>query len=85
MKINIPMKAEARGFFGKGKGKKKKGGGNKRSQMLRMVMPLMSHTTGERLANAIDGNNVTLMRDVWEKIGNEIAKQLEHRAKKGGI
>lgn len=84
MKISIPMKAEARGFFGKGKKGKKKGG-NKRSQMLRMVMPLMSHTTGERLATAIEGNNVNLMRDVWEKIGNEIAKQLEHRAKKGGI
>lgn len=81
MLIQVPMKAEARGR----RVAKKKKGGNKRSQMLRMVMPLMSHTNGEKLANAIDGNNVQAMRDVLSHISNELAKTLEVRAKRGAI
>jgi len=82
MKIDISMVSESRGFPKKGKKKK---GGNKRSQMLRMVMPLMSHTTGEQLADAIDGNNVHRLREVWSRIGNELSKKLEVRARKGHI
>lgn len=79
----IDMNSESRGFpKGKKKGKK---GGNKRSQMLRMIMPLMSHTNGEKLANAIDGNNIHLMREVMSHITGELAKKLEQRAGKGGI
>lgn len=81
MKIDIPMSSESRGF----PKKSKKKGGNKRSQMLRMVMPLMSHTTGEKLASAIEANNPHKMREVWSQIGNEISKQLEQRARKGGL
>lgn len=81
MNKTIDMNSESRGFA---RGKKKKGG-NKRSQMLRMVMPLMSHTNGEKLANAIDGNNVHLMREVMSHITQELAKTLEKRAGKGGI
>lgn len=81
MEINIPMRAEARG-------KKKAGGkkgGNKRSQMLRMIMPLMSHTNGEQLADAIDGNNIHKMREVMTRIMGEVSKKLEQRARKGGV
>jgi hypothetical protein len=81
MQIQVSMKSESRGRKKAGK----KGGGNKRSQMLRMIMPLMSHTTGEQLANAIDGNNVERLREVWSKIGGEIARKLEMRAKKGSV
>lgn len=83
MKINVQMSSESRGF--PKKSKKGKKGGNKRSQMLRMVMPLMSHTTGEKLADAIEGNNLPRLRAVWAEIGNEISKKLEQRARKGGL
>lgn len=82
MQIQVSMKSESRG---RKKPVKGKGGGNKRSQMLRMIMPLMSHTTGEQLANAIDGNNVERLREVWSRIGGEIARKLEARAKKGSV
>lgn len=51
---------------------------NKRSQMLRLVMPLLSRETGEKLADAISQNNVHAVRNIWSQVGNELAKKLEH-------
>lgn len=76
MKIEIDMTSESRGKKGKS------AAANKRSGMLRMVMPLMSSTTGEKLADAIDSNDVDKLRAVWSHIGTELGAKLKERAKK---
>lgn len=71
MKMTIPLVAEAKKHASKPK--------NKRSQMLRMVMPVLSHDLGEQLAEAIDKGDVGRMRGLWQKAGKEIEKKLEHK------
>lgn len=51
---------------------------NKRSQMLKMIMPHLSHDNGEELANAISMKNSAKFKAVWERIKKEIAGKLEH-------
>jgi hypothetical protein len=51
---------------------------NKRSQMLKMIMPHLSHDNGEALANAISMKNAAKFKAVWEQIKREIVGKLEH-------
>jgi hypothetical protein len=51
---------------------------NKRSQMLKMIMPHLSHENGEALSNAISTKNAAKFKAVWERIKKEIAGKLEH-------
>lgn len=55
-----------------------KKGKNKRSVMLRTVMPFLSQKTGDQLADAIIGNNPTEFTKVWNHVRAEIAATL-HR------
>lgn len=66
--------------------RKKKGKGNSRSLMLKMIMPMLSNEQGEKLAKAIETNNVHLFNGVWDKIKHQIDQKLEnphHKIKRG--
>lgn len=56
-----------------GKGKK---AGNIRSQMLRMVMPMLSREQGDALAQAIANKNVGKFRNIWDQIKQQLAEKL---------
>lgn len=56
------------------RGKKK--GGSARSQMLRMVMPMLSREQGDALAKAIEDRNVTNFRITWDKIKAALSDKL---------
>lgn len=71
IKQNMKALARRRG------GKK---GGNKRSKMLRMVMPMLSRELGDRLANAIDARNVTEFRHVWDDIKKALSNKMSAHA-----
>lgn len=73
MKINIETKMVAEAA------KRKSKKGNSRSQMLKMIMPLLSRETGEALAKAIEQNNVAQFKSIWTKIGGVASSQLEKR------
>jgi hypothetical protein len=49
---------------------------SKRSAMLKMVMPLLGQSHGERLADAIEAHNVDALREVWEEIGKDLSAKL---------
>ena len=53
--------------------KKKKG--NKRSLMLRMVMPFLSREVGDALADAIDSRDTGKFNRTW----NSIRQKIEHK------
>lgn len=57
--------------------RKKKGKGNKRSLMLKMVMPMLSRENGDKLADAIKDRNPSAFKKVWDEIKNQIAGDLE--------
>lgn len=59
--------------------KKKKA--NSRSKMLKMIMPMLSHTNGEDLAIAIANKNIGKFKSVWERIKSELVKKMEHSFK----
>jgi len=61
----------------KGKGKKR---GSARSQMLKMVMPMLSREHGEKLAEAIEHNNVSLLRRTWDSIKHDLSEKLANEA-----
>lgn len=63
------------------KGKKK---GSARSQMLRMIMPMLSRENGEKLANAIEQKDANKMRVVWDDIKQQIANKLSVEASANG-
>lgn len=56
--------------------RRKKKGKNKRSAMLRIIMPHLSRDTGDALADAIDSNNVNKFKATWDKVKKEISKKL---------
>lgn len=62
----------------RGRGRKKKG--SARSQMLKMIMPMLSHEHGEKLADAIQHNNVSMLRNVWDKIKHDLSEKLAHES-----
>jgi hypothetical protein len=59
-----------------------KDAGKKRSIMLRMIMPLLSKETGDKLATAIQKKDSRHFAKMWDKIKHEITHKLEaqHRA-----
>lgn len=63
------------------KGKRK---GSARSQMLRMIMPMLSQENGERLARAIQKKDTNLMRQVWDDIKQQLANKLAVEASADG-
>lgn len=66
--------------------RKKKGKGNSRSLMLKMIMPMLSNEHGERLAKAIETNNVHSFNKVWDEIKHDVDDKLNtsHRKIKRG-
>lgn len=50
---------------------------SKRSSMLKMVMPLLGQSHGERLADAIENHDVDAMREVWEEIGKDLSSKMK--------
>lgn len=80
------MVAIARGHkgkpFKKGKHAKhhveaNKSPGQKRSAMLRMIMPFLSRETGEKLAIAITGRDAKKFASLWDTVKKEIVGKLE--------
>lgn len=60
---------------------KKRKGKNKRSIMLRTIMPHLSRDTGDDLADAIEKNDTAKFTNVWNKVRSEITKKIQgHRA-----
>lgn len=57
-------------------------GANKRSAMLRMIMPFLSKETGDRLANAIDKRDSAHFAKEWDKVKKEITARLHIHHKK---
>ena len=55
---------------------KRKKGKNKRSIMLRTIMPFLSRETGDELADAISRNDSTRFSNVWNKVRGEISAKL---------
>lgn len=54
-----------------------RGKGSARSKMLKMVMPLLSRQTGEKLAAAIESNNVGAMRNAMNEVVRGMEKKME--------
>lgn len=52
-------------------------GGNKRSAMLRMIMPFLSKETGDSLAAAIHDSNSVKFAKMWDKVKGEIVHKLK--------
>lgn len=57
-------------------------GGSKRSAMLRMIMPFLSHETGDKLAEAIDKKDSKRFALEWDKVKKEITARLAIHHKK---
>lgn len=57
-------------------------GSNKRSAMLRMIMPFLSKETGDRLASAIDARDSAHFAKEWDKVKTEIVNRLSIHHKK---
>ncbi|AFH14663.1 hypothetical protein LU11_gp132 [Pseudomonas phage Lu11] len=54
-------------------------GKNKRSAMLRMIMPLLSQSNGEKLADAIANKSSKKFAQIWDHIKHEIKGKLDHQ------
>lgn len=50
--------------------------GNKRSAMLRMIMPFLSRDTGDHLANAIHDSDSKQFSKIWDRVKHEIEHKL---------
>jgi hypothetical protein len=57
-------------------------GANKRSAMLRMIMPFLSRDTGDKLASAIDKRDSAHFAKEWDKVKKEITARLSIQHKK---
>lgn len=57
-------------------------GGSKRSAMLRMIMPFLSHETGDKLAEAINKQDSKRFAHEWDKVKKEITARLAIHHKK---
>lgn len=57
-------------------------GSNKRSAMLRMIMPFLSKETGDSLASAIDSRDSAHFAKEWDKVKQEIVARLSIHHKK---
>lgn len=64
------LKVEARG-------KKKNKKASMRSEMLRMVMPLLSNERGEQLAEAIHNGKISEVSRIMQNISKDLAAKVE--------
>ena len=55
----------------------KRKGKNKRSVMLRTIMPFLSRQTGDDLADAIDKGDTAKFTNTWNKVRGEITAKLQ--------
>lgn len=55
----------------------KRKGKNKRSVMLRTIMPFLSRETGDALADAIDKHDTAKFTNTWNKVRAEITAKLQ--------
>lgn len=55
---------------------------NKRSAMLRMIMPLLSRETGDKLADAIEQRDSASFRSIWNEVRKEVEHKLDNSRKK---
>lgn len=51
-------------------------GGNARSQMLRMIMPMLSREQGDKLADAIKNKSPQKFRIIWNRIRDQLEDKL---------
>lgn len=56
---------------------KEKSAGQKRSAMLRMIMPFLSRETGEKLAIAIEQRSSAKFSQIWDQVKKEIVRKLD--------
>lgn len=49
---------------------------SKRSMMLKMVMPMLSQTNGEQLADAIESGNSGKVKAVMDRISKQLAEKV---------
>lgn len=54
---------------------------NKRSAMLRMVMPFLSRENGDALADAIEDKDTKKFSKVWERIRKDLTHKLSMKQK----
>jgi hypothetical protein len=57
----------------------KRKGKNKRSVMLRTIMPFLSRETGDDLADAIDSGDTSKFTNTWNKVRGEISAKIGKR------
>lgn len=60
---------------------KVKSAAQKRSTMLKMIMPFLSRETGEKLAIAIEQRSTAKFASIWDQIKREVVNKLEHSHK----
>lgn len=68
------METLAKNFVALSRRRKKKG--SARSQMLRMIMPMLSQENGEKLSRAIQKKDINAARRVMDKIKQQLAEKL---------
>lgn len=56
-------------------------GANKRSAMLRMIMPFLSRDTGDKLSSVIHNADSHKFATLWDKVKHEIMHKLEQQHK----
>lgn len=59
--------------------KKRSPKGNARSQMLKLIMPLLSGEDGEKLSRAVMTNNGSQVETIMRKIAKSARKKVESR------
>lgn len=82
MKVELQLNSESSNFLRKNKrtGSKKKKG-NRRSQMLKMVMPLLSSADGQELQDAIANGDSQKVEAIMLRIGKQLRTQMERNKK----
>lgn len=56
-------------------------GDAKRSAMLRMIMPFLSHETGNKLAQVISDSDSAKFGKIWDGVKREVSKRLQQKRK----
>lgn len=79
LKLDVKSSTETKAQKSESRGKKKKKGNNLRSQMLRMIMPMLSREQGEKLANAIDQKNTKVVASVMDQIKRDLVQKVAEK------
>ncbi len=75
MKVSVTSKP----FTSESRRKKRSGAGNARSQMLKLVMPLLSGDDGDALAKAVLAKNGAKVETLLRTIASKARKKVESR------